>query len=105
MIINRQKTTEISGSSSQPGLNGAYLYIYLKEELVTIVSIPSPNVVADNSNQSTVENFDDFTDKYGNNYSITVFSSIYDIYWSIETDTTNNDIINNFRYEVKYNEY
>lgn len=105
MIINKQKTTEISGSVSQPALKGGYLYIYFQDELITIVSIPTPNVISENYNQSIVENYDSFSDNNGNNYSVSVYSSIYDIYWTINPDTLNDVSKNDFRYEVKYNEY
>jgi len=102
-IKNLKKYLE--GSDAQPAINGGYLYIYLNDELLTIVSIPSPNLMAENSSQSTVENYDEFQDENENDYSITVFSSMYGIDWSLDSYPNDENIITKIRYEVKYNEY
>jgi len=101
----KQLESYLVGSDSQPALNGGYLYIYLNDELLTIVSVPSPNLMAENSSQSTVENCDEFQDKNGNDYSIVVFSSMYGIDWSLDTYPDDENIIRKIRYEVKHNEY
>jgi len=104
-IEKKQLKSYLEGSDSQPALNGGYLYIYLDNNLLTIVSIPSPNLMADNSSQSTVENDDEFQDKDGNDYSIIVFSSMYGIDWSLDTYPEDENIIKKISYEVKRNEY
>ncbi|MEA3523298.1 MAG: hypothetical protein U9R50_10000 [Campylobacterota bacterium] len=101
----KQKKQNIEGSSGQPALNGGYLYIYLEDELLYIVSIPSPNLMGENSSQSTVENYDEFEDTNGNEYSIAVFSSMYDIQWYLYTYPEDEKTVQKIRYEVKYNEY
>jgi len=105
MLQKKQLKQYLEGSDSQPALNGGYLYIYLNDELLTIASIPSPNLMVENSSQSTVENYDEFQDKDGNDYLITVFSSMYGIDWSLDTYSDDEDIIKKIRYEVKHNEY
>jgi len=57
-------------------------------------------------NIEDVSNFDEeFTDKYDNNYAISIFSSIYDIYWELNEYPDDDTIINSIHYEVKYNEH
>ncbi|OIP53998.1 MAG: hypothetical protein AUK54_07370 [Helicobacteraceae bacterium CG2_30_36_10] len=104
-IEKKQLKSYLEGSDSQPALNGGYLYIYLNNNLLTIVSIPSPNLMADNSSQSTVENDDEFQDKDGNDYSIIVLSSMYGIDWRLDTYPEDENIIKKISYEVKRNEY
>lgn len=95
----------LEGSDGQPAINGGYLYIYQDDELLTIASIPSPNLMADNSSQSTVENDEQFQDKDGNEYSIMIFSSMHGIDWVLDIYPKDEDIIKKISYKVKHNEY
>jgi len=100
-----EKESHLQGSSGEPAIDGGYLYVYLDNNLLTIVGIPSPNLVAEKSSDSLVENYEEFTDSDGNNYVISIFSSIYDIYWELNEYPDDDKLINSIRYEVKYNEH
>ena len=100
-----EKESHLQGSSGEPAIDGGYLYIYLNNDLLFIAGIPSPNLMAEKPSDSLVENYEEFTDKYDNNYAISIFSSIYDIYWELNEYPDDDNIINSIRYEVKYNEH
>ena len=95
----------LESSESLPAIDGGYLYIYKGKELLAIVSIPRPNLLAERSRDSIVENDDYFTDEDGNEYSITIQSSMYGIDWFLTKYPDDENIISQLRYEVKYNEY
>jgi hypothetical protein len=96
---------KLSGSEPSPAIEGGYLYIYKGDELLGIVSIPSPNLLAENYRDSMVVYDDIVTDSEGNEYSVEVTSSLYGIDWRIYEYPDDKDILNQIRVEVKYNEY
>lgn len=95
----------ISGADSRVPLNGGYLLVYLADELLSIVSIPAPEYMADNNRDSIVENDDTFEDKSGNQYDIEIRSSKYGIDWYLVSYPDDDEIIQKLRYEVRLNEY
>jgi len=93
----------LTGNEAIPAVNGAYLYVYKGDKLLGIVSIPSPNLMADNYRESMVINDDILVDENGKEYEIEVISSNYGIDW--EFLRYPDDDIDDIRVEVKYNEY
>ncbi len=94
----------IEGADSNVALSGGYLYIYLGDDLIHIASIPSPNILAERSSDSVIENQDDFQDKLGNEYSIAIFSSITGIHWYLEQYPDDDTTLMQLHYVVKLNE-
>jgi len=99
------KQNIVSGSETLPAINGAYLYLYKMDKILGIVSIPSPNLMADNYRDSIVENNDVLVDENGNEFEIKIISSKYGIDWEFVRYPNDKNILNNLRIEVKYNEY
>jgi len=93
------------GSESLPALNGAYLYIYRGDKLLGIVSIPSPNLMAENYRDSVVTNYEELVDEDGNEYEIEVISSNVGIDWEFVKYPEDENILKQLRVEVKYNEF
>jgi|GEM_PF-1267787 len=94
----------IEGFDGSVALSGGYLYIYLADDLIHIASIPSPNLLAERSLDSVVENQDDFQDGFGNEYSIAIFSSITGVQWYLERYPDDDNILMSLHYRVKLNE-
>ena len=106
MGIHREDTLDyLSGSYPLPAVSGGYLYVSFDNELLRIVSIPSPNLMADNNELSKVENEDEFTDNAGNDYSILIVSSKYGVDWRLVTRINDLEMLKKFHYKVKLNEY
>ena len=103
--MQRNLNMFLQGSEALPAIDGGYLYIHKDKKLLSIVSIPSPNLLAERNRDSIVENDDDFVDEDGNEYSITIQSSMYGIDWFLTNYPDNEDVIKQLSYEVKYNEY
>ena len=95
----------LSGSDARVAISGGYLYIYYDDSLLSIISIPTPNLLADNNEQSRVENYDNFTDPVGNEYDVTIYSQKYGIDWDVEPIAKDDDAIKKLRFEVKLNEH
>jgi len=94
----------LEGNIGNVALNGGYLYIYIDDKLIHIASIPSPNVLADRSSDSVVENIDQFEDESGNEFVIAIYSSITGIEWYLNEYPDNTDLLMRMRYDVSINE-
>jgi hypothetical protein len=73
----------LEGSDSFVALGGGYLYIFLDDRLPHIASIPSPNLLADRTSDSVVENVDHFEDGNGHGFVISIDSSLSGISWRL----------------------
>ena len=93
------------GSESLPPINGAYLYVYKGDKLLGIVSVPSPNLMAENYRDSGVTNYEELVDEDGNEYEIAVFSSNIGIDWEFVKYPDDENILKQLKVEVKYNEF
>ncbi len=94
----------LKGSVASVALAGGYLYIYLDDALIHIASIPSPNLLADRSSDSVVENVDQFEDDNGNDFVIAIYSSMTGIEWHLEDYPDDMDLLMRLRYDVRLNE-
>ena len=94
----------IEGNVGDVALGGGYLYIYQADALLHIASIPSPNLLAERSSDSVVENVDEFEDTLGNQYLISIASSISGIYWRLEERPDDESLLMQLHYEIKLNE-
>lgn len=94
----------LEGSDAHVALAGGYLYIYLDDTLVHIASIPSPNLLADRSSESVIENSDEFEDDNGNEFVIVIFSSLTGIEWRLEQYPDDTDLLMRLSYDVRLNE-
>ncbi len=72
------------GSFGTVAIDGGYLEISYNEKIIKKVKVPAPNYQAEKNRDSVVENDDGFSDKYGNEYSVYVYSSRYGIDYTIE---------------------
>ncbi|MGF1685016.1 hypothetical protein [Photobacterium minamisatsumaniensis] len=88
-----------------PPISGGYLLIYRGAEELTVVSVPSPNFVADRYRDSVSENYDSFEDDEGNEFSITVWSSNVGVDWTVEVTTENDMLEEQIRVEYHANEF
>ncbi|QEA40067.1 hypothetical protein FGL86_13930 [Pistricoccus aurantiacus] len=94
----------LEGSDNRVALSGGYLYIYRGERLLHIASIPSPNLLAEYSADSTVENVDSFTDEEGNAYTIVIHSMKTGVMWSLDQHPVNLEVIKELHYAVRLND-
>jgi hypothetical protein len=95
----------LNGSESLPPINGAYLYVYKGDKLLGIVSIPSPNLMAENYRDSVVTNYEELVDEEGNEYEVEVISSNAGIDWEFVKYPDDENILKQLKVEVKYNEF
>ena len=93
------------GSENLPPLNGAYLYVYKGDNLLGIVGIPSPNLMAENYKDSVVMNYEELFDEEQNEYEIKVISSNAGIEWEFVQYPDNEEILKQLRIEVRYSEF
>jgi hypothetical protein len=104
----KKKMSELSehlqGTDSRVALGGGYLYIYLHGALIHIAGIPSPYLLAERTSDSTVENFDEFTDDEGHDFEIAIYSSIAGIEWDLHHYPNDEHLILGLTYEVKLND-
>ncbi|HEO66104.1 MAG TPA: hypothetical protein ENI73_09585 [Spirochaetes bacterium] len=78
-----EKYDHLRGGDS-PALNGGYIYIYKNGIELHIVSVPSPNLLGERHSDTLVDNYEDFEDGEGNEYSIDIFSSNIGVDWELE---------------------
>mgnify|MGYP003606255585 CR=1 FL=1 len=81
----------IEESLSTVALDGGKLIIYSNGIKISNINVPMPNLSAEKSRDSTVEDEEYFNDDFGNEYVINVYSSIYGIDYSIETIHTEDE--------------
>ena len=98
------KKEKLHGSDI-PLLDGGYLYLYRGDELIGIVAIPSPNLMAENHRDSLVSNSETLCDNDGNEYTVDVHSSMHGIEWEIVEYPEDENILKDLRVEVKPNVY
>ena len=98
------RSAHLEGNASSVALAGGYLYIYRDDTLIHIASIPSPNLLADRSSDSVVENVDEFEDENGNAFVIVINSSITGIDWSLEQYPDDTDRLMRLHCDVRLNE-
>lgn len=103
MIV--EASDHLEGRDGRVAPDGGYLYIYLGDTLIHISSIPSPNLLADRSSDSVVENIDEFDDHDGNKFVVAISSSIAGIDWTMEQHPDDMEIIMNLHYDVRLNEH
>ncbi|AXK48571.1 putative membrane protein [Aliarcobacter trophiarum LMG 25534] len=72
------------GNFGTVAIDGGYLEILYNKKIIKKVKVPVPNYQAEKNRDSVVENDDGFSDKYGNEYSVYVYSSMYGIDYTIE---------------------
>ena len=94
----------LQGAVGHVALAGGYLYIYVDDRLIHISSIPSPNVFADWSSESVVENVDQFEDESGNEFVIAISSSMKGIEWSLKAYPDDTHLLMRLHYDVSLNE-
>ncbi len=108
MGLAKQRMMELSehleGSDGQVALGGGYLYIYKNDKLIHIASIPSPNLLADHSSDSIVDNVDEFEDESGNQFEIAIYSSMTGIEWYLEKYPEDEELLMGMHYEIRLNE-
>lgn len=104
MGLNMGKFT-IDGNDCLPPVSGGYLVIFLDDDEIASVSVPSPNY-ADRYSDSVVENDDEVEDDEGNTYSVSVYSSNVGVDWTIDvTSERPEDLKSRIRAEYLPNEY
>ncbi|HBM2881030.1 TPA: hypothetical protein LVL09_004852 [Klebsiella oxytoca] len=95
----------IDGNDCLPPVSGGYLVIFLDDEEIASVSVPSPNY-ADKYSDSVVENDDEVEDDEGNTYSISVYSSNVGVDWTVDVSTDQpGDLRDRIHVEYVSNEY
>ena len=67
-----------------PLIDGGILTIYFNDEELHQVSVSAPNLGGEKNADSTVSDEDEFYDEFGNSYEISIHSSMYDLYYTIE---------------------
>jgi hypothetical protein len=88
-----------------PSISGGYLLVTLDGEEVATVGVPSPNF-ADRHSDSVNDNYDDFEDSEGNQYSVTVWSSNVGVDWEVEINSlSESDLESRIDVEYQSNDY
>lgn len=78
------------GNFGNVAVNGGYLEISYNNKIIIDVNVPIPNFSAEKNRDSVVKNDDSFSDDYGNEYDIYIYSSMYGVDYTIElTDLKN----------------
>ncbi len=67
-----------------PFIEGGILTIYFNDEELHRVSFSAPSLSAEKNADSTVIDEDDFYDEFENSYKVSIYSSMYDLYYTIE---------------------
>ncbi|MEZ8036652.1 hypothetical protein [Vibrio crassostreae] len=95
----------LEGNDCMPPISGGYLLIYRGTEEVTVVSVPSPNFVAERYRDSVSENYDSFEDEEGNEFNINVWSSNVGVDWTLDVETKDRALKEQIRVEYHANEF
>lgn len=82
----------IEESLSSVALEGGKLIIYSNDIEISSVNVPMPNLGAEKSRDSVVEEEEYFDDEFGNMFIINVYSGMYGIDYSIEITHTENEV-------------
>lgn len=67
-----------------PLIDGGILTIYFNNEELHKVSVSAPYLGGEKNSESTITDEDEFYDEFGNSYEISIYSSMYDLYYTIE---------------------
>lgn len=92
---------ELEGTDCMPSVNGGYLVIRFEDKEVGMVSVPSP-IFADRHRDSINQNFDDFEDDSGNQYSVFVSSSNVGVDWTVTVSNDTDESLLEENLEVEY---
>ncbi|WP_057621868.1 hypothetical protein [Vibrio crassostreae] len=92
---------ELEGTDCMPSISGGYLVIKFDDNEIGMVSVPSP-IFADRHRDSINQNFDDFEDKFGNQYSILVTSSNVGVDWTVTVKNNDDESDLEEKLEVEY---
>ncbi|MGR6838000.1 hypothetical protein ACU5DF_02410 [Aliivibrio wodanis] len=95
----------LEGSDCMPPISGGYLIVFRGTEELTVISVPSPNFIADRYRDSVSENHDSFEDDNGNEFDISICSSNVGVDWSIQVTTTNDNLEDEIKVEYHANEF
>ncbi|HHG3261857.1 TPA: hypothetical protein ACPVXX_004486 [Vibrio parahaemolyticus] len=96
---------KLTGTDCMPSISGGYLLVTLDGEEVATVGVPSPNF-ADRHSDSVNDNYDDFEDSEGNQYSVTVWSSNVGVDWEVEINSlSESDLESRIDVEYQSNDY
>lgn len=86
------RTMMKEGNFGTVAVSEGYLEISYNKKVIKKVKVPTPNYEAEKNRDSVVENDDGFSDDYGNEYSIYVYSSKYGIDYTIELIHSENEL-------------
>ncbi len=78
---------------------------YLKDKLLHIASISSPNFLGDNYRQNAIENDEYFRDENGAEFAVDILSSNGGVEWRLTSYPDDKEIVKNIRCKVKRNEF
>ncbi len=81
----------ITGNDGLPPISGGYLSIKKEGKEFHIASVPSFVPGADRYHDSVLENDDDFKDKEGNQFVISIWSSNVGVDWKLSLFAKNGD--------------
>lgn len=91
----------LEGNDCMPSVSGGYLFISIDGEEVATVGVPSP-IFADKHRDTVNQNYDDFEDGEGNQYSVFISSSNVGVDWEVKVNTCANDEDVKTRLEIEY---
>jgi hypothetical protein len=94
-------SVEFEGNDCLPSINGGYLVIRFEDSEIGMVSVPSP-IFADRHRDSINQNFDDFDDELGNQYSVFVSSSSVGVDWTVTVSNDTDESSIEEKLEVEY---
>ena len=99
-------TFTIEGNDYTPPLSGVYLVIFVDNKEIHVVSVPSP-ILADRFRDSVSDNYDEFTDANGNEFSTSVCSSKVGVDWQLDITPGDNekDLENRIVIEYRPNDF
>ncbi|MBF4258568.1 hypothetical protein [Vibrio anguillarum] len=95
----------LEGNDCMPPISGGYLLVYKGGVELSVISVPSPNFIADRYRDSVSENYDSFEDDDGNDYSINVCSSNVGVDWTLEVSTDDPKLESVIKVEYHANEF
>ena len=81
----------IEESLGNVAIDGGKLIIYSNGIDVFSINVPIPNLGAEKSRDSEVDNSDDFVDDFGNEFRVDVYSGMYGINYTIDISHTENE--------------
>lgn len=84
MMMEKEQSKHYEGSSGSVAFSGGYLDIKIDGKTIATVSVPAPDFTAERSRDSIVSWDEQFQDNEGNDYDVTVHSSIYGVEWEID---------------------